>query len=104
MACLPPVTHKPVPEHVGQVNFYVHLIDDHLRDQARDDATLGMLLVIERDDVGGEFGRPRVTTSLTVAEWPRLPANVRQALPTAEDLRPTVTRTVREIESTVPAA
>ena len=88
------------PEHVGQLNFYVHLIDDNLRDQARDDPTLGMLLVIERDDVAGEIGWPGVTTSLTVTEWPRLPANVRQALPTAEDLRPTVAQAIRQTEST----
>ena len=39
------------PEYVGKLNFYVQLVDDHLRDQARDDPTLGMLLVVGRDDV-----------------------------------------------------
>jgi hypothetical protein len=34
------------PEYVGKLNFYVQLVDDHLRDQARDDPTLGMLLVV----------------------------------------------------------
>src|ERR1700677_988204 len=61
------------PEHVGKLNFYVHLVDDHLRDRARDDSTLGMLLFVERDDVTVEVALPRVTTSLTVAEWPSLP-------------------------------
>ena len=90
------------PEHVGKLNFYVQLVDDHLRDQARDDPTLGMLLVVGRDDVTVEVALRGVTTPLAVTEWRRLPAKVRQALPTAEDLRPTVTRTVREIESTTP--
>ena len=92
------------PEHVGKLNFYVQLVDDHLRDQARDDPTLGMLLVVGRDDVTVEVALRGVSTPLAVTEWRRLPAKVRQALPTAEDLRPTVTRTVREIESTTPVA
>jgi hypothetical protein len=40
-----------------------------------------------------------VTTPLAVTEWRRLTAKVRQALPSAENLPETVTRTVREIES-----
>jgi predicted nuclease of restriction endonuclease-like (RecB) superfamily len=84
------------PDHVGKLNFHVHLVDDHLRDQARDDPTLGMLLVVDRDDVTAEVGPRGVSTRLAVAEWPRLPAEVRQALPTAEDFRPTVAQTVRQ--------
>lgn len=38
-------------------------------------------------------------TPLAVTEWRRLPAKVRRALPSAEDLTATMTRTVREIES-----
>lgn len=84
------------PDHVGKLNFHVHLVDDHLRDQVRDDPTLGMLLVVDRDDVTAEVGPRGVSTRLAVAEWPRLPAEVRQALPTAEDFRPTVAQTVRQ--------
>jgi predicted nuclease of restriction endonuclease-like (RecB) superfamily len=91
------------PEYVGKLNFYVQLIDDHVRDQSRDDPTLGMLLVVGRDDVTVEVALRGLTTPLAVTEWRRLPAKVRQALPTAEDLTETVTRTVREIESTTAA-
>ena len=87
------------PEYVGKLNFYVQLVDDHLRDQACDDPTLGMLLVVGRDDVTVEVALRGVSTPLAVTEWRRLPAKVRQALPSAEDLSATVTRTVREIES-----
>jgi YhcG PDDEXK nuclease domain len=92
------------PEYVGKLNFYVQLVDDHLRDQARDDPTLGMLLVVGRDDVTVEVALRRVSTPMAVTEWRRLPAKVRQALPSAEDLSATVTRTVREIESSTDAA
>jgi hypothetical protein len=58
-----------------------------------------MLLVVGRDDVTVEVALRGVTTPLAVTEWRRLPAKVRRALPTAEDLSAAVTRTVREIES-----
>jgi predicted nuclease of restriction endonuclease-like (RecB) superfamily len=88
------------PEYVGKLNFYVQLVDDHLRDQGRDDPALGMLLVVGWDDVTVEVALRGVGTPLAVTEWRRLPAKIRQARPSAEDLSATVTRTVREIEST----
>lgn len=87
------------PEYVGKLNFYVQLIDDQMRDESRDDATLGILLVVGRDDVTVGVALRGIGTPLAVSEWRRLPAEVRQALPSAEDLTETVTRTVREIES-----
>ena len=91
------------PEYAGKLNFYVQLVDDHLRDQTHDDPTLGMLLVVGRDDVSVEVALRGISTPLAVTEWRRLPAKVRQALPSAEDLTETMTRTVREIESITPA-
>jgi hypothetical protein len=68
----------------------------HLRDQARDDPTLGLLLVVGRDDVTVEVALRGLTTPLAVTEWRRLPAKVRQALPTAEDLtRPCLGQSVK---------
>ena len=87
------------PEHVGQVNFYVQLVDDKLRDHTVDQATLGILLVVGRDDVTVEVALRGISTPLAVSEWRRLPPEVRCALPTAKDLTETVTCTVREIES-----
>src|ERR1700677_4410056 len=77
------------PEHVGELSFHVQLVDDHLRDHARDDPTLGMVLVVDRDDVTVEVALRDVSAPLVVTGWSRLPAEVRQALPTAEDFRPT---------------
>jgi predicted nuclease of restriction endonuclease-like (RecB) superfamily len=85
------------PEYVGKLNFYVQLVDDHLRNTKRDDPTLGMLLIVGRDDVTVEVALRGVSTPLAVTEWRRLPAKVRQALPSAEELTATVHRTVREV-------
>jgi predicted nuclease of restriction endonuclease-like (RecB) superfamily len=87
------------PEYIGKLNFYVQLVDDHLRDRDRDDPTLGMLLVVGRDDVTVEVALRGVSTPLAVTEWRRLPAKVRQVLPSAEDLSATLTRAVREVKS-----
>ena len=53
------------PEYVGKLNFYVQLVDDHLRDQTRDDPTPGMLLVVGHDDVTVE-----VALRGAPARWP----------------------------------
>jgi predicted nuclease of restriction endonuclease-like (RecB) superfamily len=66
------------PEQVGQVNFYVQLIDDKLRDHTVDEATLGILLVVGREDVTVEVALRGVTTPLAVTEWRRLPPEVRR--------------------------
>jgi predicted nuclease of restriction endonuclease-like (RecB) superfamily len=91
------------PEYAGKLNFYVQLVDDHLRDKERDDPTLGMLLVVGRDDVTVEVALRGISTPLAVMECGRLPAKVRRALPSAEDLTETMTRALREIESSTPA-
>jgi hypothetical protein len=88
------------PEYAGKLNFCVQLVDDPLCDQTRDDPTLGMVLVVGRDDVTVEVALRGISRPLAVTEWRRLPAKVRQALPLAEDLTETVTRTVREVQST----
>jgi hypothetical protein len=88
------------PAHVGQLNFYVQLVDDKLRNHTIDQPTLGILLVVDRDDVTVEVALRGITTPLAVTEWRRLPSEVRRALPTAQDLTETITRTVREVEST----
>jgi len=92
------------PEYIGTLNFHVQLVDDHLRDQTRDDPTLGMLLVVGHDDVTVEVALRGVSTPLAVTDWSRLPAEVGQALPSAEDLSAAMTRSIREIESTAPTA
>jgi hypothetical protein len=87
------------PEYIGKLNFYVQLIDDKMRDHMRDEGTLGILLVVGRDDVTVEVALRGVGTPLAVSEWRRLPPEVRRALPSAEDLTEAVTRTVREVGS-----
>jgi predicted nuclease of restriction endonuclease-like (RecB) superfamily len=61
------------PEYAGKLNFYVQHVDDHMRDQTRDDPTLGVLLVVGRDDVTVEVALRGISTPLAVTECRRLP-------------------------------
>jgi hypothetical protein len=56
------------PEYIGKLNFYVQLIDDKMRDHQRDEATLGILLVVGRDDVTVEVALRGISTPLAVSE------------------------------------
>ena len=57
-----------------------NLSGNHLRDQARDDPTLGMLLVVGRDDVTVEVALRSVSTPFAVIEWrPRLLRSARHS-------------------------
>ena len=87
------------PEYIGKLNFYVQLVDEQLRDPARSDPTLGILLVVGRDDVTVEVALRGIGTPVAVSEWRLLPDEIREALPSAEDLSRNVSRTLREIES-----
>jgi predicted nuclease of restriction endonuclease-like (RecB) superfamily len=87
------------PEYIGKLNFYVQLIEEQRRDQARDEETLGILLCVGRDDVKVEVALRGVSTPLAVSEWRSLPEEVRHALPSADDIARTVARARREVET-----
>jgi hypothetical protein len=69
-----------------KADFYVQLVDDKMRDHTLDESTLGILLVVGRDDITVEVALRGISTPLAVSEWRRLPPEVRRALPSAEDL------------------
>lgn len=87
------------PEYIGKLNFYVQLVEEQRRDQDRDNETLGILLCVGRDDVTVEVALRGINTPLAISEWRRLPDDVRDALPSADDIRRTVARTQREVEA-----
>jgi hypothetical protein len=86
------------PEYVGKLNFYVQLIDDQLRDQQRHDASIGILLVVGRDDITVEVALRGIDSPLAVSELRLLPEEVRRELPTTADLSRAVAETMREVE------
>jgi len=84
------------PEHLGQLNFYVNVIDDLLRRPEHDDGpTIGILLAATRNDVVVEYALRGLDTPLAVSTYTTtasMPAELRRSLPTVEDLTDVVRR------------
>jgi len=84
------------PEHLGQLNFYVNVIDDLLRRPEHDDGpTIGILLAATRNDVVVEYALRGLDTPLAVSTYTTtasMPAELRGSLPTVEDLTDVVRR------------
>jgi predicted nuclease of restriction endonuclease-like (RecB) superfamily len=81
------------PAHVGQLNFYVTAVERQLRTE-RDDPTVGILLVTEKDDTVVEYALASIDNPLAVASYrySELPDELRQQLPTATDLTAALSR------------
>jgi predicted nuclease of restriction endonuclease-like (RecB) superfamily len=92
------------PQDVGQLNFNVQLVDERMRDMEIDEQTVGILLVVGRDDVKVQVALRGISTPLAVSEWRQLPPEVRAALPSTDDLSRAVTQAVREVDEANHAA
>ena len=76
------------PEHAGKMDFYLNLLND--RERAPDDqASIGIILCAEKDDVEVEYALKSKVNPIGVAEYQlqaRLPAELKGRLPTARQL------------------
>ncbi len=87
------------PEHVGQLNFYVNVVDDLMRRSDHGDgSTIGILLAADRDDVAVQYALRGLSTPLAISTYTTyqtLPDDVRPALPSAAELADVVRETRR---------
>jgi predicted nuclease of restriction endonuclease-like (RecB) superfamily len=74
------------PEHVGQLSFYVALVDDRLR-RATHAETVGLLLVTGKSDSVVRYSLGTSTAPVGVASYDLLPPDLQRALPSEADLR-----------------
>lgn len=72
--------------HVGQLGFYVTVVDDLIRDRERDDPTLGILIAESRDRGVVEYALRSNNAPLAVSTYAGLPPEVRELMPSEEDL------------------
>ncbi|MEU0808164.1 PDDEXK nuclease domain-containing protein [Streptomyces sp. NPDC005970] len=72
--------------HVGQLGFYVTVVDDLIRDKERDDPTLGILIAESRDRGVVEYALRSNNAPLAVSTYAGLPPEVRELMPSEEDL------------------
>lgn len=78
------------PADAGQLGFYVTAVDRQLRDAARDEPTLGLLLCRSRSELVVEYTLQGVHKPLGVTTYEHLTAlrpELPEALPTPEELR-----------------
>lgn len=78
-------TGKFKPEYLGQLGFYVALVDDRLRRTQHAD-TVGLLLVADKNDAVVRYSLAGHHTPIGVASYDLLPPAVQAALPSEADL------------------
>ena len=78
-------TGKFKPEYLGQLGFYVALVDDKLRRTQHAD-TVGLLLVADKNDAVVRYSLGAHQTPIGVASYDLLPPAVQAALPSEADL------------------
>ncbi|WP_440709010.1 PDDEXK nuclease domain-containing protein [Herbiconiux sp. YIM B11900] len=78
-------TGKFKPEHLGQLGFYVALVDDRLR-RPQHAETVGLLLVTNKNDAVVRYSLGAQQTPIGVASYDTLPPGVRAALPSEATL------------------
>jgi predicted nuclease of restriction endonuclease-like (RecB) superfamily len=78
-------TGKFKPEYLGQLGFYVALVDDKLRRSQHAD-TVGLLLVSDKNDAVVRYSLGAQQTPIGVASYDLLPPAVQAALPSEADL------------------
>ncbi len=74
------------PHDLGQLQFYVQAVDRQVRDRTVDAATVGILLVADRDETVVQYALQSSTAPVAVSRY-ELPEEVRRLLPDDEQLR-----------------
>ncbi|MDD5403804.1 MAG: PDDEXK nuclease domain-containing protein [Sulfuricella sp.] len=74
------------PEHAGQLNFYVTLVDEHLKSED-DKPTIGLLLCKQQHRIVAEYALRGMTQPIGIAEYKlELPEELARYLPSIEQI------------------
>ncbi|AUG79062.1 hypothetical protein CFP65_4311 [Kitasatospora sp. MMS16-BH015] len=74
------------PAHVGQLAFYIAVVNDKIRDPERDDETIGILIAADRDQEVVQYSLSGTIQPMAVSTYETLPPAMRELLPTEDDL------------------
>jgi len=75
------------PAHLGQLGFYVAVVDDQYRRPEIHRPTVGILLCTGKSGAVVKYSLASTTAPIAVADYLGLPDDARAALPSAEQLR-----------------
>ena len=76
------------PEHSGQLNFYLNLVDDFYKDKA-DNSSIGLLLCKSRDKLEAEYALKGIEKPIGVSEYEltkAIPDDLKGSLPSIEEI------------------
>ncbi|MBD1842642.1 DUF1016 domain-containing protein [Cyanobacteria bacterium FACHB-63] len=93
-----------LPEHSGQMSFYVAAVDNLLRTE-RDDPTIGIILCKSKDRTTVEYALQGNNQPIGVSSYqlqPSLPEELKKNLPTPEQLEMELNTAIAELEGQNP--
>lgn len=91
------------PEHAGQLNFYVTLVDEHIKGES-DQPTLGLLLCKQQHRVVAEYALRGMTQPIGIAEYRlELPEDLAKYLPSIEQIEAELQDTPTDEDGAIPA-
>ena len=84
------------PEYMGQLNFYINVVDDTLRGE-HDNKTIGLLLCNGGDKVVAQYALSGYDQPIGVSDYQlskAIPENLKSALPTVEEVEEALKRII----------
>ena len=86
------------PEYMGQLNFYINVVDDRLRGE-HDNKTIGLLLCNGSDKVVAQYALSGYDQPIGVSDYQlskAIPDNLKSALPTVEEVEEELSKIVEQ--------
>ena len=86
------------PEYMGQLNFYINVVDDTLRGE-HDNKTIGLLLCNGGDKVVAQYALSGYDQPIGVSDYQlskAIPVNLKSALPTVEEMEEELSRIIEQ--------
>ena len=86
------------PEYMGQLNFYINVVDDTLRGEY-DNKTIGLLLCNGRDKVVAQYALSGYDQPIGVSDYQltkSIPDDLKSALPTVEEVEEELSKIVEQ--------
>ena len=85
------------PEYMGQLNFYINVVDDTLRGE-HDNKTIGLLLCNGGDKVVAQYALSGYEQPISVSDYQltnAIPDNLKSALPTIEEVEEELSKAIK---------
>jgi len=86
------------PEYIGQLNFYVSVVNDKLKNE-NDNKTIGLLLCKGKDDVVAKYSLDGYNQPLGVTDYQMsnaIPEDLKSTLPTIEEVEQELTQLLQK--------